>query len=153
MDIVIYDFMIPFSVAIIIQVTKLVIDLLTLRRLKWHHIFTAGGFPSVHAWLTASVATLVFLREGPDSTLFAVTVALMLLIAYDAMNVRYEAGRHAHYLNHITFELKDVLWEKWDKWPALKERIWHTPIEVFGGLVIGCVLTILFVRYVPIWLG
>jgi len=41
--------------------------------------------------LTASVATLVLLREGPESTLFAVTVALMLLIAYDAMNVRYEA--------------------------------------------------------------
>lgn len=153
MDIVVYDFMIPFAVAIIIQLTKLVIDFFTIKRLKRHHIFTAGWFPSVHAGLTASVATLVYLREWPESTLFAVTVALMILIAYDAMNVRYEAWRHAHYLNHIGFELRDVLREKGGEWPALKERIGHTPIEVIGWLIIGCVLTILFVTYVPVWLG
>ena len=151
MDFVLYDFMIPFGVAVIIQLTKLVIDFFTLKRLKWHHIFTAGGFPSVHSGLTASVATLVFLREWPESTLFAVTIALMILIAYDAMNVRYEAGRHAYYLNHIKFELKDVLWAKWDQWPDLKERIGHTPIEVIWWLTIGCVLTILFIKYIPGW--
>lgn len=151
MDFVLYDFMLPFIVGVIIQLTKLVIDFFTLHRLKWHHIFTAGWFPSVHSGLTASVATLVYLREWPESLLFAVTVTLMLLIAYDAMNVRYEAGRHAYYLNHIRFELKDLLWEKWAQWPDLKERIWHTPIEVFWWLIIWCVLTILLANYLPIW--
>jgi uncharacterized protein len=150
-QLVVYDFMIPFAVAVLIQCTKLVIDFFTIKRLRWHHIFTAGWFPSVHSGLTASVATLVFFREGPESTLFAVTIALMILIAYDAMNVRYEAWRHAYYLNHIKFELKDILWFKWDQWPELKERIGHTPLEVLWWLIIGCVLTILFVKYIFIW--
>jgi acid phosphatase family membrane protein YuiD len=151
MEVVIYDFMIPFTVAVVIQLTKLLIDFFTIKRLKRHHIFTAGWFPSVHSGLTASVATLVYLREGPESVLFAVTIALMLLISYDAMNVRYEAWRHAYYLNHIKFELKDILRSKGDQGPELKERIGHTPIEVVGWLIIGCVLTVLFVKYMLVW--
>jgi hypothetical protein len=40
-QLVVYDFMIPFAVAVLIQCTKLVIDFFTIKRLRWHHIFTA----------------------------------------------------------------------------------------------------------------
>lgn len=68
--------------------------------------------------------------EGPESAVFAVSFMFMVLISYDAMNVRYEAGRHAYYLNHIRTELKDVLWQKDPRLSSLKERIGHTPLEV-----------------------
>jgi acid phosphatase family membrane protein YuiD len=47
------------------------------------------------------------------------------------MNVRYEAGKHAHYINNIRTELKEVL-NAHEKLHFLKERLGHTPTEVLG---------------------
>ncbi|MEI8091861.1 MAG: divergent PAP2 family protein [bacterium] len=52
--------------------------------------------------------------------LFAVVAAFSLLFAYDAMNIRYEAGQHAHYINDLRTELEGVLQKKEVR---LKERI------------------------------
>ena len=46
------------------------------------------------------------------SLMFAIVFAFSLLFAYDAMNLRYEAGQHAHYINDLRFELQNVLQKK-----------------------------------------
>jgi acid phosphatase family membrane protein YuiD len=61
------------------------------------------------------------------------------------MNLRYEAGQHAQYINSMRFELQNVLQKK--EWP-LKERIGHTPWEVLGGIIFWSVLTyMLYYRF------
>lgn len=49
---------------------------------------------------------LALLETGFDSVLFAVAVAFSILFAYDAMNLRYEAGQHAHYINDLRIDLQ-----------------------------------------------
>ena len=52
-----------------------------------------------------------------------------MLFWYDAMNVRYEAGKHAQYINEIKEELKSFSFIDY-KLNDLKERLGHTLIEV-----------------------
>ena len=132
-------FIIPVGVGVIIQVIKIGIDICKGKPFFRTSIFTAGWFPSVHSWLAASISTLVFLEEGAWSLLFCFTV----IIAFDAMNVRYEAGKHAKYLNNIRTELKNVFHKNTPQGDILKERIGHTPREVVGWLLCGICLTIL----------
>lgn len=59
-----------------------------------------------------------------------------IIIIYDAMNVRFQAGLHARALNDLT--------------PAktgrvLNESIGHTPIEAFVGGVIGFMTAVLLI--------
>lgn len=140
-----YPIFIIIIVGVIIQVVKVGIDLIRYKRFYMGHIFSSGGFPSFHSGLASSVTMLVRLSQGFSSIWFAVAFAFSLLFAYDAMNLRYEAGQHAHYINNLRFELQNVLQKK--EWP-LKERIWHTPFEVAGGIIFGSVLTfIIYYRF------
>ena len=64
----------------------------------------------------------VLLQYGFDSIYFAIAFAFGLLFAYDAMNLRYEAGQHARYINTMRNELQSVLINTPTN-PQLKERI------------------------------
>ena len=130
-----------------IQFLKIIIDTIRCRSCIFKNFFSSWGFPSFHTGISSSVTTLLLLHYGPDSYFFAVAVAFSLLIAYDAMNLRYEAGQHAHYINNITNSLTNTLINKNEgqKKISLKERIWHTPLEVLGGIVFGAWLT--FILY------
>lgn len=85
---------------------------------------------------------LVRLEYGFGSILFAVAFAFSVLFAYDAMNLRYETGQHASYINDMRLELEAILQKK--QRSPLKERIGHTPIEVAGGILFGTILTYIF---------
>lgn len=139
-----FPFIIPIGVGVIIQVIKIGIDMYRGKPLFRTSIFTAGWFPSVHSGLAASISTLVFLEQGAESLLFAISFCYTVIIAFDAMNVRYEAWKHAKYLNNMRTELKEVLHNaNATHVDILKERIGHTPREVVGGLICGILLTIL----------
>ena len=89
---------------------------------------------------------VVLLEYGVDSMFFMIAFSFALLFAYDAMNLRYEAGQHAHYINDLRSELQGVLHQA--KKRPLKERIGHTPIEVVGGLLFGSILTFCLYYYI-----
>ncbi len=82
---------------------------------------------------------LVWLHYGFDSVLFAVAFAFSVLFAYDAMNLRYQTGKHAQHINNLRKELENIL--KKNHLEPLKERIGHTRREVLGGIIVGSVLT------------
>lgn len=130
-------------VGICIQLIKVCIDIFKYKTFYFHHFFSSWGFPSFHTWLASSVTMLVLLEYGFDSIFFTIAFAFSLLFAYDAMNIRYEAWQHAYYINTLRTQLQDVLFKEAKK-PLLKERIWHTPLEVFGGIIFGSLLTLLF---------
>lgn len=75
-----------------------------------------------------------------------------MLFAYDAMNIRYQTWKHAEYLNAIRKDLQDnfLTVQPQQKKSKLKERLWHTPIEVMGWFIFGVILTFVFyyLRYV-----
>lgn len=133
----------PFFLVVIvwciIQFTKVIIDIIRYKRIYTGHIFASGGFPSFHSGLASSVTMLVRLQYGFGSIFFAVAFAFSVLFAYDAMNLRYESWQHAHYINDLRTELQSILQKK-EKIP-LKERIWHTPLEVAWWILFGSILT------------
>jgi len=145
-----YMFVIPLIIGVITQILKLVIDFFKKRRIYRHSIFSSWWFPSVHSSISASIIVIVFIISWPDSVLFAVTLAFWFLFAYDAMNVRYEAGKHAYFINTMRHELNDVLHEK-NTSTELKERLGHTPFEVIGWVIIWWLLTILLTKLYGIW--
>lgn len=79
--------------------------------------FWSWGMPSVHSSVVVSITTAIFLKYWCSSDLFAISMAFTVIILYDAMNVRYEAGRHAKAINKI-------LWKK-----KYRESLWHLPSE------------------------
>ena len=81
------------------------------------------------------------MKEGIDSTIFAVSVIFAFVVMYDASGVRRAAGKQAKILNEIvnTPGLSGVqVTEK------LQEALGHTPIQVFVGAFIGIVVGLIF---------
>jgi len=134
-----YPIFLVIIVGCIIQFVKVIIDIIRYKRIYTGHIFASWWFPSFHSGLASSVTMLVWMQYGFGSVFFAVAFAFSVLFSYDAMNLRYETGQHAHYINDMRTELESILQKK-QKSP-LKERIGHTPLEVAWGIIFGSVLT------------
>lgn len=129
-----------------IQFIKITLDSIKHKKISFMYIFTAGGFPSTHAGLATSITTMVWITHWFDSILFALSCGFSLLFAYDAMNVRFQSWKQAKYINEIRLDLKSVL-TKQEKWNPLKERLWHTPIEVLWWIIISFITTFLLYYY------
>ena len=132
-----------------IQILKVIIDSIKIKEFSFTSIFAAGWFPSFHSWLATSVTTMVRLSEWFNSVLFAVCFAFSLLVAYDAMNIRFESGKQAKCINEIRSSLSAaLLWSlnREERLP-LKERLWHTPIEVAWWIIISFILTFVLYYY------
>ncbi len=149
-----YPITIVFLVGGTIQWLKVIIDLFRCRTFHLRNLFIAGWFPSFHSGLSSCVTTLAFLYYGFDSVIFAITFLFSLLFAYDAMNLRFQAGQHAHYINKLRGEIWNILETPsapYRQREKLSERIGHTRWEVIGGVVVGFFLTIVFYYYSNIW--
>lgn len=123
------------------QVLKFLISWLIDRKMDWRRCFGMGGMPSSHTAFVFSLTLAAGLTEGFQSTYFALAFALMVVVVYDAMGVRYETGRQGKIINQILRELfmegKPLTDEK------LKELVGHSPIEVLGGVIVGLVITVI----------
>ena len=135
---------------LIIQFVKIIIDSIVEKRICLDHIFISWGFPSFHTWVASSVTVLALLADWIWSVSFAIALTFSMLFAYDAMNVRYQTWKHAEYLNAIRRDLQENFLMSEQRKSKLKERLWHTPIEVMWGFVFWVVLTFVFyyIRYV-----
>ena len=102
------------------------------KKLCFGRLFSgSGGMPSTHSAFVSSLTASVYLEYGLNSVLFAITLIFSLVIIYDSMGVRYEAGKQAEVLNDIVEKMnfKKVYKE-------LKEKVGHKPIEVLFGVLI-----------------
>lgn len=149
MELHFYPVFVPILVILIIQFLKLMIDWVKNKTFDWYNITTTWGFPSVHSGMTSSLVTLVYLNQGLASVSFAMAFVFMFLISYDAMNLRYETGKHAHYINSLRHQLEGVL-QKQNK-SFLKERIGHTRWEVVWWLLLWALFTVLLYKFVYVW--
>ena len=116
------------------QIIKIPLDYLRTRRWNWALLFTTGGMPSSHSSLMTATTHAIGLYQGFSSPLFAMAVAITMIVIYDAANVRRQAGIHAQRINVIFDELLrgHPINER-----DLREVLGHTPLEVVGGILLG----------------
>jgi len=119
---------------LIAQALKVIIELITKRRMNWALLFQAGGMPSSHSALVSAAALSIGLLYGFDTPIFSVAAVLAMIVIYDATGVRREAGRQAVLINSIIEELSKGKIPPQDK---LKEMLGHTPGEALLGTLLG----------------
>ena len=121
------------------QVIKIPLDFLYTRRWNWALLLSVGGMPSSHSALVTSATVAIGLYHGFDNPLFALGVAITMVVTYDAAGVRRQAGIHAKRIN-LLFE--EVLRGHQVDQKELREVLGHTPLEVTGGVLFGIVVAI-----------
>lgn len=135
------DLAIPLIVWVIIQIIKIALDFAIQKKRHVENLRAAWWFPSVHSGISTSLTTLFFFKFGLYSPEFTICFIFSLLFWYDAMSVRWEAWQHAKYINKLSWELKTML--NFQASGNLKERLWHTLIEVLWGIVIWFAVTVI----------
>jgi hypothetical protein len=118
----------------IAQTVKVPLEYLRTKRWNWVLLFRTGGMPSSHTALVAGVAHGIGLRDGFDSTVFAIAAVLAIVVIYDATGIRRQAGKHATLINAM---IQDLASGNPLKQEGLKEVLGHTPLEALGGLLLG----------------
>ncbi|MFH1186194.1 MAG: divergent PAP2 family protein [Chloroflexota bacterium] len=120
------------------QIVKLPVEYIRTGRWQWAWLLTTGGMPSSHSALIVGAANSIGLFIGYDSPLFALAVAIAMIVTYDAAGVRRQAGMHAERINVLFDELlKGHMWND----EELREVLGHTPFEVLGGTIWGMLVT------------
>jgi len=122
------------------QVLKLIIVLITQKRLDFYRLVGAGGMPSAHSALVVALASSVCRFCGYASPEFALSACLALIVMYDASSVRRAAGEQAKILNYMMDHWNKTSPELFTK--ELKELLGHTPVEVFAGGLLGLIFGI-----------
>ncbi|HSM70722.1 MAG TPA: divergent PAP2 family protein [Anaerolineales bacterium] len=119
------------------QIIKLPLDYLLSRKWNWALLLTTGGMPSSHSSLMTATTLGIGLYHGFDDPVFAIAVAITMIVVYDAAGVRRQAGIHAQRINVLFAELLHghMLNEK-----DLREVLGHTPLEVIGGILLGLIV-------------
>jgi acid phosphatase family membrane protein YuiD len=121
-----YPLIIPFIAIILAEALKAIVDI--IRKRKKVRFVNPGGMPSGHsAFVTALVVTVAY-RDGIGSTMFMISAVIALIVMYDAITLRQEAGLHAKVLNKLKSGSK------------LEESLGHTFWEVTVGAVFGALV-------------
>ena len=131
---------------VLAQAAKILFSFLLEKKWNFQLLVSSGGFPSSHTAIVSALAISIGKYEGWDSSLFAISVALAVIVMYDAAGVRRAAGNHARVINYLVEWMKqhhaDRLAQNLQH-ERLKELIGHTPFEVFGGAILGGLIGLL----------
>ncbi len=138
-------FLIPIASAIIAQALKLILDGVRGNFDVRHMIAEYGGMPSSHTAFVVSLTTIVGLREGVTSAVFAVALIFAIIVIRDAIGFRRTLGRQSKALNLL---LRDVAEKKRIPVPTFHEEMGHNPLEVLVGGVIGFLLSVVAVNVI-----
>ena len=119
------------------QILKVPFEFFRSRKWNWAMLLAAGGMPSSHSSLMVGATMAIGLHEGFDSSMFALGVAITMIVIYDAAGVRRQAGMHAERINVLFDELlRGHIFSDKD----LREVLGHTPLEVIGGILLGLIV-------------
>ena len=118
------------------QILKPPMEYFRTRHWDWSTLLDAGGMPSSHSALIVGATHAIGLYYGFDQPLFALGVAIAMIVVYDAAGVRRQAGMHAERINVLFDEL--LHGHIWDE-EELREVLGHTPLEVTGGVLLGLI--------------
>jgi hypothetical protein len=135
---------IPFAASLLAQVLKMFYYWKKNHKVNFRHLTEAGGMPSSHSALVSSLATVVGIKDGLDSSSFAISIIFAFIVMYDAAGVRQAAGKQAKVLNKIINELSHKYYFREEH---LRELIGHTPVEVISGCFLGILVSLILMKY------
>ncbi len=130
-------FLVPILISVITQIIKLSIDKIKGNLTGSNIISSYGGMPSSHSAFVAALATEIALFEGFKSPAFAIALVLAIIIIRDAVGLRGYISKQNKFLNKISQKLNL-------KEAKLEERIGHTPAEIFMGILLVIILSLIF---------
>ena len=118
------------------QFFKVIFNFFSTGKLRFGIMFETGGMPSSHSALITGTASGIGFQLGFDSPVFALAIAVSLIVMYDASGVRKSAGIQAAEINKLAKKLdpKSQL--------DLKETLGHTKYEVIAGSLLGPLITL-----------
>ena len=119
------------------QFLKIIFNFFSTRKLNFGIVFDTGGMPSSHSALITGATSGIGYELGFDSSIFALSVAVALIVMYDASGVRKSAGIQAAEINKLSKKLdpqSELL---------LKETLGHSKLEVLVGSFLGPLITLL----------
>ena len=118
------------------QFLKIIFNFFITGKIRFGIMFETGGMPSSHSALITGATSGIGYELGFDNPIFALAVAVALIVMYDASGVRKSAGIQAAEINKLSKKLdpqSEVL---------LKETLGHTKIEVMVGSFLGPLITL-----------
>ena len=118
------------------QFFKIIFNFFTTREIRFGIMFETGGMPSSHSALISGVTAGIGLQIGFENPIFALSVAVSLIVMYDASGIRKSSGIQASEINKISKKLDPNSDLK------LKETLGHTKFEVIIGSVLGPLITL-----------
>ncbi len=137
-----FPFLVPIISGLSAQVIKFILKMIR-KDFKWKDLFGSfGDMPSSHSAFVVSLATLAALREGIDSTVFAMAIVYCFLVIKDATGFRMFMEDHMRILQYYRDRLPAS--EK-KNLPELEKRLGHTWMEILAGGAIGFLITIFLI--------
>ncbi|GJN15116.1 hypothetical protein PR202_gb02007 [Eleusine coracana subsp. coracana] len=108
-----------------------------LKEKKWDarkFLSSAGVLSSLSATV-GSLAVAVGHQEGVNSSEFALALVFAAVVMYDASGVRFHTGRQAAVICDFPPEHPII-----STFRPLREPLGHSPLQVFAGALVGCVV-------------
>lgn len=130
----------PYMIAIIagwVIAQGLKYVLVALKNRNFDHIrqlYLSGNMPSAHSATTMALATVVGLRDGIDSAIFAVAALFAGVVMYDAIMVRRSVGEQGVAIQTLIKLAKN------QRMVIPRAARGHTPLEVLVGASLGAVI-------------
>jgi len=138
-------FLVPIVVGLATQALKRVFNKeWRLHKDQEDYLPRYGGMPSAHTAFAFSLATVVAVYDGFDSTMFAIVAAVLIFVLDDALRMRIFLGHHGQALHRFIQRLP--LKER-SQYPQVETHLGHKPAEVTVGAILGVVLTLLILFF------
>ena len=118
------------------QFFKIIFNFFSTGKIKFAIMFETGGMPSSHSALITGATSGIGYQLGFNNPIFALAIAVSLIVMYDASGVRKAAGIQAAEINKLSMKLDPKSDLK------LKETLGHTKFEVIVGSIIGPLITL-----------
>ena len=138
--------LVPLICWIISQLIKVVINVIVEKQFSSERLFGDGGMPSGHSATVTGLMSVAGWCYGFDSIIFAICFILAVIVMHDAMGVRRETGKQAATIKQLADALNGLITERDEqvRVEKLKELVGHTPLQVFFGLLLGVLVSVIF---------
>lgn len=105
---------------------------------SWRRVFSSGGMPSAHTTTVVALTTVIGLKDGMGTAVFALASLFAAIVMYDASHVRRATGEQAKAIEQLI--------QKTDKKiPMPYSSRGHRLAEVFVGAVLGAAIGLIAV--------
>ncbi len=101
--------------------------------------YKSGNMPSSHSALMISLLTVIGIKDGIGSALFATVAVLSLIVIYDAVNVRRAVGEQGPILMELA--------KKAGLKPTFHLAMGHRITEVTAGAVLGLLTGVVVLQF------